>query len=169
MRTVMVLIIAVMASCAYVWSDNTLRGKNFKVSRETRHAMHPAPLPISADTLCNPSSIVFTVSGYDKPLRTSRETFLVTNDSQKDMKGLAISIIYTDLKGRQLHRRTDTIQADIPAGETRMLKISTWDTQHSFYYHRGQRPRTANVTPYDVKFNIDFIILNKETNKRVND
>lgn len=164
MRALLILIMAVMASGGALWGDNTLRGKKLKVSRDARTAMHPTPLPQPTDTLRNPSPIVFTVSGYDKPLRTSRETFLVTNDSPRDMKRLALSIVYTDMKGRQLHQRTDTIDADVPAGETRMLKISTWDTQHSFYYHRGQRPRTANVTPYDVKFNIDFIIQNKETN-----
>ena len=62
------------------------------------------------------------------------------------------------MQGRQLHARTDTLTADIPEGETRMIHLSTWDSQHSYYYHRGQQPRTANVTPYDILARINFIL-----------
>ena len=72
---------------------------------------------------------------------------------------MALTLTYTDMQGRQLHQRTDTLPASIPAGHTRMLRLATWDTQHSYYYHRGQKPRTANVTPYDITCHVDFMVL----------
>lgn len=147
-------------------ADNTLRGKRLKASGRTYHTLSAttASRTPKADTLWLPVSSEIIVSGYDKPLRSYRETFLLTNGTKREMLKAAMTIIYRDMQGRQLHQRTDTLDAPIPAGETRMLRMQSWDTQHSYYYHLGQRPRTANVTPYDITCRIEFITLKPETN-----
>lgn len=142
-------------------ADNTLRGKQLKISTQARDAMMGIKVSetADADTLYLPSRDSIQASGYDKPLRTNRETILLTNATSRPLQGLALTITYLDMQGRQLHERTDTLNTAIPAGGTRMLRLATWDTQHSYYYHRGQKPRTANVTPYDIRCRIDFILL----------
>lgn len=141
-------------------SDNTIRGKRLKVAPDAvlQHSSLGEPL----DTLREPSAASVSVSGYDKPLRTPRETMLVTNSTGSEIRTLALTVTYLDMQGRQLHRRTDTIPAIIPSGETRMIHLSTWDTQHSYYYHLGRHPRTANVTPYDVRCDVLFVLTHKE-------
>lgn len=111
------------------------------------------------DTIRTISRDDIQLSGYDKPLRTSRETILVTNSTAQPVGGLAVTIKYMDMQGRQLHERTDTVMAEIPGCATRMVHLSTWDSQHSYYYHRGQRPRTAGVTPYDISARVSFILI----------
>ena len=144
-----------------VRADNTLRGKRLTLSSSSRDAIAGIKIsPVTPpDTLRNPSRDSIQASGYDKPLRTNRETLLITNATARRLSGLALTLTYTDLQGRQLHRRTDTLHTDIPSGHTRMLRLATWDTQQSYYYHRSRCPRTANVTPYDVTCHIDFILL----------
>lgn len=140
--------------------DNTTRSGKLRPTSQARDAIlgiRRAP-EVKYDTLRTPSREDIQLSGYDKPLRTPRETILVTNSTPRPVSGLSVTITYTDMQGRQLHERTDTLRADIPAGETRMLRLPTWDTQHSYYYHRGQQPRTANVTPYDIVARINFIL-----------
>jgi len=141
-------------------SDNTLRGKRLRISASSRDAVNGIKVSpvIPPDTLFNPSRDSIQVSGYDKPLRTSRETMLVTNATSRTLDGMAITLSYTDMQGRRLHERTDTLHTSIPAGDTRMIHLPTWDTQHSYYYHRGKPPRTANVTPYDIRCKINFIL-----------
>ena len=140
--------------------DNTLHGGRLRTTGHVRDAIfgiQRAP-ELKFDTVFIPTREDVQLSGYDKPLRTNRETILVTNSTQRPVGGLSVTIKYMDMQGRQLHERTDTLPADIPPGETRMLHLMTWDTQHSYYYHRGQQPRTANVTPYDITARINFIL-----------
>lgn len=163
-RLILALIaISVLICVPMVSADNTLRGKRLKVSADARDAASGiiAHEGILCDTLYNPSRDSVQIAGYDKPLRTYRETLLLTNATARDISGLAITVTYIDMQQRQLHARTDTLCSSVPSGETRMIHLSTWDKQHSYYYHRGQRPRTANVTPYDVKCHIDFIVSPK--------
>lgn len=140
--------------------DNTIHGGRLRTTPQARDAIlgiQRAPEQ-KYDTLRTPSREEIQLSGYDKPLRTNRETILVTNSTPRPVDGVSVTIKYTDMQGRQLHERTDTLHTDIPSGETRMLHLRTWDTQHSYYYHRGQQPRTANVTPYDIIARINFIL-----------
>jgi len=161
---IFILAVTIIASAAMpIRADNTLRGKRLRVSSTARDAMMGIKTSevTAPDTLYLPSRDSIQASGYDKPLRTNRETILLTNATSRPLQGLALTISYIDMQGRQLHERTDTLAASIPAGETRMLHLATWDTQHSYYYHRGQKPRTANVTPYGIRCRIDFILLTK--------
>lgn len=103
---------------------------------------------LSVDTVINPEG--FALSGYDKPLRSSRETIFVTNGSDTDVTGLEIEITYHDMDGRQLHQRVVRIDTDLPRAATRKLDFKSWDEQQSFYYANGtQRPR-RRAFPYTV-------------------
>ena len=158
------LLYIIVAAPLSLLGDNTLRGNRLKASGRNMYPLTAASPQPQPDTLRLPVSPTITVSGYDKPLRSYRETLLLTNGTEREVLSIALTIIYIDMQGRQLHQRTDTLTAKIPSGETRMVRMSSWDTQHSYYYHRGQRPRTANVTPYDISCRVEFITLKPEKN-----
>lgn len=150
----------IAGTASHMQADNTLRGKKLKTTTRARDAINGIKVSpvISSDTLRNPSRDSIQASGYDKPLRTNRETMLITNATSRTVTGIGLTITYSDMQHRQLHQRTDTLKTMIPAGETRMLKLSTWDTQQSYYYHLSRPPRTAAVTPYTITCHIDFIL-----------
>lgn len=99
-----------------------------------------------------------TLAGYDKPLRSNRETMFVTNLTNNTVKGLRLELNYYDMHGKKLHSRQCDIDCDIPAGETRQISLRSWDTQHSFVYRLSTRPRQADATPYDVVCNIIYYL-----------
>lgn len=105
------------------------------------------------------------VSGYDKALRSRRESFFVSNKlgGEDAIVWLEFTIGYYDMSGRELNSRRASLHCDIPAGATRNLTIPTWDTQQAFYYYRSQRPRRSVATPYNVKFTIDRIVVKTMT------
>lgn len=124
-------------------------------SVRTGYAIPSAP----ADTLRLPPRDSVSLSGYDKPLRATRETLLLTNSSSRPLGSVALTITYTDLQGRHLHTRTDTLAASVPPGQTRLVSLRSWDVQQSYWYHLGQQPRTLRVTPYAVSCTVDFITV----------
>lgn len=121
-------------------------------------AMPPDTIPI--DTLEAqgfPGAI--RLSGYDKPLRSPRESLFVTNRTSYDIDGLILSMTYLDASGRELHSRSITVRCDIPAGLTRKIDFRSWDCQQSFYYKLSPKPRRDGATPYDVKCRVTAIIV----------
>ncbi len=99
------------------------------------------------------------LSGYDKPLRATRESLFVTSSLSDTIHALRLRLDYYDMSGRRLHSRDIDIKADIPPSETRSVNFKSWDTQKSFYYHLGAKPRSGTATPYDVKAHIIHIII----------
>lgn len=115
-----------------------------------------------AQTECNviaaPSPQYVSVNGYDKPLRSRRETFFVTNNGNAPIEGIAFTITYFDNNNRQLHAASHNVSVQIPPTETRQVNIKSWDSQQSFYYTRSTAPaRAEQATPYDVKITVDSI------------
>lgn len=96
-------------------------------------------------------SVIFT--GYDKKATANRESVFVINRTGRNIIMLRAILTYFDMKGRLLHKRQETIYSKIPAGETRKIDISTWDTQKSFYYISSGAPR-RQATPYTVKITL---------------
>ncbi len=139
--TVTVTALAVINSSA----DNTLR-RHLKPVSEPSPAVIPLPV---ADTIVATGGEL-TFSGYDKPLMSRKETFLVTNHYSDTVRSITVRINYLDLSGRQLHSANSTLECDIPPGQTRSLAKKSWDLQQTYYYHLGKKPRTAGVTPYTV-------------------
>lgn len=93
--------------------------------------------------------VVFT--GFDKNQGNSKESFFIINNTDRTLKGVSLYIDYRTLDGRQLHKRFFKLKCNIPAGETRKSDIPTWDTQHSFYYHKSKTSKHRG-NPFDVKF-----------------
>lgn len=156
--TLLILTVALLTVLVATADDTRRRGRLRPIPEALNPALLTSTPPLVYDTVREAPDTLVSLSGYDKPLRTSRETFLVTNRSDRTLHGMALTITYLSTDGRQLHERTDTIGVSVPAGETRMARISTWDTQHSYYYVLGQQPRTANVTPYTVTSRIHFLL-----------
>ncbi|MDE5799585.1 MAG: FxLYD domain-containing protein [Paramuribaculum sp.] len=132
--------------------------------RTTRRGVKPSHRPTAtataADTLFSPGDSVVSLSGYDKPLRSRRETFFVTNASARSISAIDVTLEYFDSSGRQLHRRTITIPVDIPAGETRKVDTPSWDTQLTFYYRESPPARVATrCYPYSVTSLINYILF----------
>ncbi len=98
-------------------------------------------------------------AGFDKEASSSVESFFISNSSDKEVIGIDLEITYYDMKGRQLHRRLEHLTTYIPVGETRKIDIKSWDKQHTFYYHKNNRPSKKICTPFDIKFRIKALFL----------
>ncbi len=113
--------------------------------------------PVKVTPAIIPDSGDITLAGYDKPLRTRRETILATNHRADTIDSLFITIRYIDTDGRQLHERPVKIGQRIPAGETRQLQFPTWDVQQSYYYYLSTPPRAG--IPYRILARVDSLTL----------
>ncbi len=112
------------------------------------------------DTITEPGADSVAVSGFEKPLRATRESMYVTNHSSRDITSLALEIEYLTTSGRQLHKREVDVTADIPAGETRMVEIASFDRQGLYHYRLTIPPkRAAQATPFDVRVKVKYITV----------
>lgn len=135
--------------------------------RTTQKALKPVVTQASKITaaaeyeaIANPEAHLIDINGYDKPLRSRRETFFATNNGAQSVGAIAFTIRYYDNQRRMLHSASHNVKTDIPAGETRQISIPSWDQQFAFYYIRSSVPNGANaVTPYDVTVTIDTLYV----------
>ncbi len=105
------------------------------------------------DTIFSPGALV-AVSGYEKPLRSLRETMHVTNlDTLRPLKSISVNIVYLDVDSSQVHHRRLQLDCDIPPGETKMLSFRSWDVQNRFYYKGGPKPRSA-AYPFSIRLSV---------------
>lgn len=93
--------------------------------------------------------VVFT--GFDKNQNSSKESFFIINNTDRELTGVTLYIDYTTPDGRQLNKRFIKLSCSIPPGETRKADIPSWDTQHSFYYIKSQPSRKAG-NPFEIRF-----------------
>lgn len=96
--------------------------------------------------------------GFDKTAGSNMESFFISNGLDRPIEGMEIDITYSDMKGRQLHRRTVRLENDIPPGETIRQDIKSWDTQKSFYFHQSAKPK-RQATPFDAKIDLITVTL----------
>lgn len=90
-------------------------------------------------------------AGYDKEINSSKESFILINNSNNIITGYEVKIDYLDSHGRMLHSRNIRESGIVPPGETRRFDIKSWDTQHTYYYYLGNEPKKV-ATPYQVSF-----------------
>lgn len=120
-------------------------------------SVEPSP---SVDTIAGVrADRLVSISGYDKPLRTSRESVFMTNNDSSAIMSLSFTIGYFDMQGRMIHKAQHRLNVDIPPYETRQLTFPSWDRQQSFYYHRSTPPRRVSATPYEVKISVDTLFI----------
>lgn len=100
------------------------------------------------------------LSGYDKPLRSRRESVFATNaDSLRTVCQIWLTATYYDLSDRMLHRRSASVDCTLPPRQTRRLEMPSWDTQCSFYYYLSEPPVRAAGIPYKVTLAIDSLLV----------
>ena len=96
--------------------------------------------------------------GFDKTITSTQESFFISNGLDKPIKNLELMITYSDMMGRQLHKRTVSLECEIPSGETKRADIKSWDTQKSFYFHKSLKPK-RQATPFDVRLQLISVTL----------
>lgn len=99
------------------------------------------------------------VTGYEKPLRASRESLFILNRTDRELLSVRLEISYFTGKdtssGTLLHKRKVELQTQIPAGERRMVWYNSWDRNQVFYYHINTPGRTRRqATPYTVSIKV---------------
>lgn len=114
------------------------------------------------DTVNNPSTSTLVLTGYDKPLRSTTESMFIKNLTGRHILSVTLHLEYLDMSGRQLHLRDVTIPCDIPPGQTRQITFRSWDRQKSFVYHRSQRPRRADYSPYKINASVSTYTASQE-------
>lgn len=90
-------------------------------------------------------------AGYDKEVNSSKESFIIVNNSLLPIISMSVEIIYTDMDGRMLHLRELDINCEVPPGQSRRKDIASWDSQHTYYYYLGNEPKKV-ATPFKVEF-----------------
>lgn len=116
------------------------------------------------DTITGAMTDSVLLSGYDKPLRSRKETFFATNNTSDTIETLALTLTYLDSQRRQLHRSHVHVNATIPPGQTRNLAIPTWDSQQSFYYILSEVPaRATQAATFDVIISVDTLFTTLKT------
>ena len=115
----------------------------------------------SIDTFV-PSPGMIRLSGYDKPLRSYKESIYATNATRRVLSYINIEITYFDESGRQMHKRNVKLNVHIPEGETRQITFSSWDKQRNLYYIKSGKPRTSDGTPYSISAQVIEAAYGKE-------
>lgn len=133
--------------------------------RTTRRPLRVKPVAdtlsyATVDTVKCPGRLVI-VSGYEKPLRSMRETVHVTNaDTLRLMRAVKLDILYLDVDGNQVHRKSVSIDCNIPPGETKMLSFKSWDIQNRFFYSGGPKPRVP-AYPFTVRMLVEYVVYSR--------
>ena len=136
-----------------------------KTVKTTRTNLKPKSESVKLSTVKSDLTVIDSVStdsvevrGFDKPLYSVKETFLVTNKLSRRISSITLTINYIDIADRVFNSRTVTVDCSIPSGTTRQLSIKSFDTQKSYYYIRSRRPR-AQSTPFQVAITVDSVAL----------
>ncbi|MBQ7690844.1 MAG: hypothetical protein IJT30_06630 [Muribaculaceae bacterium] len=117
--------------------------------------IEPIPLTHAADSaaVAAVDQYAITLRGFNKRLRDSKETFLVTNNTDRRISALRITLRYSTLDGSMIHERTVTIPVMINPHQTQLAEVKTFDTQHQFYYYAGPTPKKS-ATPFQVAYRL---------------
>lgn len=150
---VMIFLIFAAAVDAGARKRRTTRGD---INRRSVPARTVDALP---DTFIIPAEGEIRIYGYDKPLRSRRESMFISNLTGHDISSMTVTTEYYDSSDRLFHQMTRRVAADIPAGATRRVEYPSWDTQQSFYYTGSKRSRSSG-TPYNVRQSVDTIFVN---------
>lgn len=148
-----------VAVCACVWAQSTTR-RHLRVAPVAAAAAAAPVVAPTADTVASPPDHAVDISGYDKPLRSRRESMFVSNNGSAELGGIAFTLVYSDAAGRQIHSTRQHLPTAIPPGQTRQLSFKSWDLQMSFYYiHSAVPARSPRAMPYDVAISVDTLFF----------
>lgn len=152
------LLIAILAVLAFFPADaRKIKTKLPLTKTDSRlERMKQESIAITADSAKDETNYKISdirFSGYDKKATADKETFFVTNTTDRTLQGFSIYIIYSTVAGKQLHRRYENVECNAAPGETVKIDIKSWDSQKSFYYEKSDAPRgSRRATPYTIAF-----------------
>ncbi len=86
---------------------------------------------------------IVTMRGYSKRIGDSRETFMLTNNSDLYISQVELLLQYRDIEGVLLHERTETVFCDLPPYSSKQLSIKTFDEGRKFHYIRNKSGKGA--------------------------
>ncbi len=154
------LILPNPATARKIKTKHAIQKQLQKPEKDTENQDQDSIISISTDSLIFVEKIHPNIHfyGFDKTVTSNLESFFISNGLDKTVKAIEIEITYSDMKGRQLHKRTVSIDCSIPPGETMRNDIKSWDTQKSFYYHKSAKPK-RQATPFTAKITLLSIIL----------
>ncbi len=133
-----------------------LLGAVITCSARKNSTRRPAPVaetavstPILPDTITAPQ---ITLAGYDKPVDATRETILATNDTERTIIAITLTIKYFDHSGNLIHTATvNDIPTCITPGETMLVSWPTWDKNRTYYYAHSRQPSARrHAHPYTI-------------------
>lgn len=161
MKWLFITILSAILSTSAVLGQHTTRSR-LKPSRPAKSASEAV-----RDTVaCAGDTAALVFSGYDKLLRSTKESFFVSNRTDSPVSRLIFNIEYLDMNRRTLDSRTDSVEIKLPPGGTRRVDIPSWDRQKTFYYYRSPQPKTAQATPYRVRISLVAALDEEAQNKR---
>lgn len=128
----------------------TASGRKRVTTRPKLKRIEAVDSTVVSDTLAAAQLDSIIIAGYDKPLRSMRESLFVRNATDHDLTSVTLSVDYLDMQGRQLHHADITLPVDIPAGETRQVSFASWDRQMTFVYYRSERSRNSRAVAYRI-------------------
>lgn len=115
------------------------------------------------DTVWMPPADSVGLYGFEKTLRSARESLYATNKSSNDIAGIGLEITYLDMQGRMLHKRLHELSVDIPPTETRLMEFVSFDRQGLYYYYLSPAPtRAQRATPFKVEASVRYILFAKD-------
>ncbi len=122
------------------------------------------PAVVVSDTVRGTTADSVVVAGFEKAQKSSRESMMVTNGTGSAFSSVCLEITYKDMQGRMLHKAVHDVAEIIPAGETRMVSVPSFDRQNLFYYRLSpMQPRARQATPFDVEVKVIYVCYPKLT------
>lgn len=101
---------------------------------------------------------VVTMRGYSKPAGASKESFMLTNNTNLHISLVEMIFRYTDMKNELVHERTESVVCDLSPYSSRQVSIKTFDEGKKFYYYKNKPRKDAvaykvaiKLLRYDVK------------------
>lgn len=150
MRTVLLILALIMTSTSLTGQNTHRRGAKRHVAADWTTVV----VSNHNDTINDVDIIAkkVRVDDFRKATVSRVESVMLTNLTSADtILSLEVDIDYRTENGRQLNRRTVTLKASVPPGQTRFVSFNSFDRQQLFYY-RGTPPAkpTSRTTPFDV-------------------
>lgn len=96
--------------------------------------------------------------GYEKAQQSTKETFFVTNRTERTIVSMIFSISYYNVAGEMLHSRTEVVRCDIPPAETRKIGIKSWDSQKLWHYVGSHARHSDFSNPYDIRMRVEYVV-----------
>lgn len=158
----LILVVAAMTVLLYVEAGKPHHPSPGRAER-SRTARRTQLEPVVVyDTVYAGVADSVSVSGFEKAQTATRESMMISNNGSADLVAVGIDISYLDMQGRMLHKASHHVAEIIPAAETRMVNVPSFDRQNLFYYHLSPMSRrAAQATPFDVKVEVKYVCYPK--------